>query len=504
MDLRKKLSSKDFFVFNLVLIGAIFGFSFAFLSFTCTSPQSKRAVKAQENAVTIPQSALETAESIQTVFRAVADKVVPSVVELKTVSVRRQDAPNFPGIPFEFFFGPRQQQGEDGREFRSQGLGSGIIVRQDRDVYYVLTNNHVVTDNSGNPVDEIRVAVQGNKEYPAELVGREQRRDLAMVKFTSQESYPLATLGDSDSVDVGDFAIAVGNPLGFESSVTMGIVSAVGRTGGPGDNINDFIQTDASINQGNSGGALVNIRGEVIGINMWIASSTGGGSMGLGFAIPINNAKSVIDDFITKGAVSDGWLGVSLMEVDNAMSRDMGMDGRQGAFVSGVFIGSPAEKGGIRPGDFVTSVDGKDMASSRQLTRIVADLKAGQRHVFTVLRGNRSIDLNVTIAERKNEVAAENGKLWPGLFVLPVSDKVIKDMQLENSVEKGLVVAQVVEKSPAAVIGLARKDIITAVNGEEVNDLNAFYRVLSEKAGNELWFDISRGGTKLETMKYKR
>jgi Do/DeqQ family serine protease len=503
MNLQKKLSSRNFFVFNLVLLGAIFGFSFAFLSFTCTSPQSKRAVKAEENAVTIPLDALKVAESIQNVFRAVADKVVPSVVELKTVSVRKQESPNFPGIPFEFFFGPRRE-GEDGREFRSQGLGSGIIVRHDGNVYYVLTNNHVVTDNNGNPVDEIRIAVQGNKEYPAELVARESRRDLAMVKFTAEEKYPLAVLGDSDSVDVGDFAIAVGNPLGFESSVTMGIVSAVGRTGGPGDNINDFIQTDASINQGNSGGALVNIRGEVIGINMWIASSSGGGSMGLGFAIPINNAKSVIDDFISKGAVSDGWLGVSLLNVDSSMARDMGMDGKQGAFVSGVFLGSPAEKGGIQPGDFVTAVDGSAMDGSRHLTRIVADLKAGERHIFTVLRGNQSIDLNVTITERRDDVAAENGKLWPGIFVLPVSDSVIKKLQLDGSVKNGLVVADFIEKSPAAVIGLARKDIITAVNGETVNDLNAFYRILREKAGKELWFDISRGGTKLETMKYKR
>ncbi|MDR0685487.1 MAG: Do family serine endopeptidase [Spirochaetaceae bacterium] len=503
MDLLKKLSSKNFLVFNLVLLGAIFGFSFALLSFTCTSPQSKATVRAQENAVTIPASALETAESIQTVFRAVADKVVPSVVELKTVSVRKQETPSFPGIPFEFFFGPRQP-GDSEREFRSQGLGSGIIVRQEKDTYFVLTNNHVVTDSNGKPVDEIRIAAGDNREYPAELVAREQRRDLAMVKFTTDDKYPLAVLGDSDLVDVGDWAIAVGNPLGFESSVTMGIVSAVGRTGGPGDNINDFIQTDASINQGNSGGALVNIRGEVIGINMWIASSTGGGSMGLGFAIPINNAKPIIDDFITKGEVSDGWLGVSLLDVDSETSRDMGIDGRQGAFASGVFLDSPAAKAGIEPGDFITAVDGKEVRNSRQLTRIVADLKAGQKYVFTVLRENMALDLTVTIAIRNNDVAAENGKLWPGLFVLPVSDKVKKDLQLDDKVKNGLVVIQVIDKGPAAVIGIQRKDIITAVNGETVNDLNAFYRILREKAGKELWFDVSRNDTNLQTMKYKR
>jgi Do/DeqQ family serine protease len=504
MNVRKKLSSKNFFVFNLVLIGAIFGFSFAFLSFTCTSPQSKLTVKAQENTITIPAGALETAESIQTVFRAIADKVVPSVVELKTVSVRKQEAPNFQGIPFEFFFGP-QQPGENGREFRSQGLGSGIIVRQQNDTYFVLTNNHVVTDGSGNPVDEIRIAAGNKKEYPAELVAREPRRDLAMVKFNTLDKLPLATLGDSDLVDVGDWAIAVGNPLGFESSVTMGIVSAVGRTGGPGDNINDFIQTDASINQGNSGGALVNIRGEVIGINMWIASSTGGGSMGLGFAIPINNAKTVIDEFINKGEVSDGWLGVSLLDVDGETSADMGVEGRQGAFASGVFIDSPAAKAGIQPGDFITAVDGREMRSSRQLTRIVADLKAGEKHTFTVFRDNKTIDLNVTIAVRNNEVAAENSKLWPGLLALPLSDKIRKDMQItDDKIKRGLVVIQIVDKSPAAIIGIQRKDIVTAVNGEAVNDLNTFYRVLREKAGKELWFDVSRSGTNLETMKFKR
>jgi Do/DeqQ family serine protease len=503
MDILKKLSSKNLLVFNLVLLGALFGFSFAFLSFTCSSPQPKQTVRAQENEIIIPASALETAESIQTVFRAVADKIVPSVVELKTVSVRKQETPSFPGIPFEFFFGP-QQPGDGGREFRSQGLGSGIIVRKENDTYFVLTNNHVITDSSGNPVDEIRIAAGDNREYPAELLAREQRRDLAMVKFTTEDKYPLAVLGDSDLVDVGDWAIAVGNPLGFESSVTMGIVSAVGRTGGPGDNINDFIQTDASINQGNSGGALVNIRGEVIGINMWIASSTGGGSMGLGFAIPINNAKPIIDDFITKGEVRDGWLGVSLLDVDSETSRDMGIEGRQGALASGVFLDSPAAKGGLQPGDFITAVDGKEVRSSRQLTRVVADMKAGQKHVFTVFRENVSLDLTVTIAVRSNEVAAENGKLWPGILALPVSDKVKKDLQLDDKVKKGLVVIQIIDKSPAAVIGIQRRDIITAVNGEPVNDLNAFYRILREKATKELWFDVSRGDTNLETMKYKR
>jgi Do/DeqQ family serine protease len=504
MNLFRKLSSRRFFIFNLVLIGAIFGFALAFLSFTCTSPQNKNTAQAQENAVLIPADSLAVAESIQNVFRAVSDKVVPSVVELKTVSVRKQETPSFPGIPFEFFFGPQDRGGSE-REFRSQGLGSGILVRKSGDTYYVITNNHVVSDSNGNPVDEIKVvAGEEPKEYDAAIVGRNARRDLALVKFDAKEKYPLAVLGDSDAVRVGDWAIAVGNPLGFEHSVTMGIVSAVGRTGGPGNNINDFIQTDASINQGNSGGALVNIRGEIIGINMWIASSSGGGSMGLGFAIPINNAKSVIDEFIASGEVSDGWLGVSLVDVDADMLKAMGLEGQQGALVSGVFLDSPAAKGGIAPGDFITAADGKEMRNSGQLTRTVAYLKAGEKHVFTVRRGNQSLDLTVTVAVRTNDVAAENNKLWPGLFVMPLDDTVKKELQIDEKITKGLVVIQVVDKGPSAVIGLQRKDIIVALNGEAVNSLADFYRVLREKASKELWFDVQRGDTKLETMKYKR
>jgi S1-C subfamily serine protease len=182
----------------------------------------------------------------------------------------------------------------------------------------------------------------------------------------------------------------------------------------------------------------------------------------------------------------------------------MGIEGKQGAFASGVFLDSPAAKGGIQPGDFITAVDGRTMRTSRQLTRAVADLKAGEKHIFTVLRGNRSVDITVNIAVRSNEVAAENGKLWPGVLALPLSDKARKDLSINDSVKKGLVVIQVVDKSPASVIGLRRGDVITALNGEAVNDLDAFYRVLNEKAGKELWFDLSRDNTTLETMRFKR
>jgi Do/DeqQ family serine protease len=496
MNIMKKLSSKNLLVFNLVLIGVIFGFSLAFLSFSCSTPS--KTARAQENPVIIPANALETAEGLQTAFRAVADKVLPSVVELKTSSpARQQQVPNIPGIPWEFFFGPRD--GQRGQERESTGLGSGIIVRQEKDLYYVLTNNHVV-----DGATKIVVAANDGKEYTAELVGKDERKDLAMVSFKTADFFPLAVLGDSDAVHVGDWAIAVGNPLGFMSSVTMGIVSAVGRTGGPGGNINDFIQTDSSINQGNSGGALVNIRGEVIGINTWIASSSGGGSVGLGFAIPINNAKRTINEFISSGTINYGWLGVALNDPDRDTLVALSLEGKRGALVTQVFLGSPADKGGIKPGDFITHVDGREARGTNHLTMMVGDTKPGDRAVLTVIRGGASMDITVRIEVRTDQAAADNKKLWPGTTVVPLTDALKTRLSLEQDAKGVLYVVQVVPGSPADIIGLKEGDRITGVNGDTIRDIAGFYRLLREKTDKELWFEFIRGDSPLETLKFKK
>jgi len=499
MNIVQKLSSKNLLIFNLVLIGAIIGFFLAFLSFSFSAPKTR--VQAQENQVIIPQDALATAEGLQTVFHAVSEKVLPSVVLLNTVSVRRQQVPNLNGIPWEFFFGPRDR-GQDGqeREFRSQGLGSGIIVRFKDGVYYILTNNHVVDDAT-----EIRVATRDGKDYPAELVGKDELKDLAMVSFKTNDYYPLASLGDSDKVAVGDWAIAIGNPLGaqFSFSVTSGIVSAVGRTGGPGGNINDFIQTDASINQGNSGGPLINIRGEVIGINTWIASNVGGGNVGLGFAIPINNTKRTIDEFIETGTTSYGWLGVSLLEPTREIAAGLGIEGRRGALASHVFLGSPADKGGIKPGDFITHVNGKEVRGTQQLQMLVGDLRPGDRATFTVVRDKLSREFQVRIEERTDQLASDNKRLWPGVTVVPLTDQIRQSLQLDDNA-KGLLVAQVTSQSPADIVGLKQGDLITSINGENINDIAAFFKVLREKTASELWFDIQRGESSLKSLTFKR
>jgi Do/DeqQ family serine protease len=497
----QKLSSKNLLVFNLVLVGIIFGFSLAFLSFSCSTPRSQRTALAEENAVVIPENALGVAEGLQTAFRSVADKVLPSVVEIKTVSVRRQQVPNYPGIPWEFFFGPRDggpdSRGQE-REFRSQGMGSGIVVRKTGGTYYVLTNNHVVEGAT-----EISLVSVDGTEYQAELVGRDERKDLAMVAIKTGDQLPVAVLGDSDAVRVGDWAIAVGNPLGFMSSVTMGIVSAVGRTGGPAGNINDFIQTDTSINSGNSGGALVNIRGEVIGINTWIASNNSGGSVGLGFAIPINNAKRGIDDFISSGSATYGWLGVSLADPDRDILQALSAEGKRGALAAQVFIDSPADKGGIRPGDFITHVDNREARDSTTLSRMVGDLRAGDRATFTVIRGGAVQDIQVRIERRTDEVAANNKKLWPGVTALPLTDQIRTSFNLDKNAQ-GLFVAQVFADSPADIIGLKRGDLITGINGERVRDLQNFYQLLRDNTARELWLTFTRGDSSLETLKFKR
>ncbi|MCL2600578.1 MAG: Do family serine endopeptidase [Treponema sp.] len=505
MKLAQKLSSKNVLVFNLVLLGVIFGFSLAFVSFSCAAPNSRTVVRAQEpSQIVIPENAFEAAYGLQLTFNAIADKVLPSVVELQTFSVAQRNVPNLQGIPWDFFFGPRDRAPEGGggqqREFRAQGLGSGIIVRHYNGVYYVVTNDHVVADTS-----EIRIATKNGNEYAAEIVGRDPRRDLAMVSFRSSNMYPLAALGDSDAVRVGDWAIAMGNPLGqqFSFSVTMGIVSAVGRTGGPGGNINDFIQTDAPINRGNSGGALVNIRGEIIGINTWIASDTGGGNVGLGFAIPINNAKRTIDEFIASGTVTSGWLGVSLMEPGRELAETLGVQGRNGALAAQVFLGSPADRGGISPGDFITHVNGREVRGVNQLTMMVGDLRPGDNATFRVIRDGNVMETRVVIEERTDAIAADNRNLWPGITLIPLTESVRRQLGLSDDA-RGLHVAQVISGSPADIIGLRNGDLIISVNGEAVNDLASYFRVLRERTASELRFGFIRGGSELESLTFRR
>jgi S1-C subfamily serine protease len=293
----------------------------------------------------------------------------------------------------------------------------------------------------------------------------------------------------------------MGTPLGYFSSVTQGIISATGRAGTDVNNISDFIQTDAAINQGNSGGPLVNIYGEVIGINTWIASQSGG-SQGLGFSIPINNVKRAIDDFISNGQVVYGWMGVSLVEITDQYKEGLGVKDKKGAFVAMIYLDSPAAKGGMQAGDFIMSLNGKEVKTVDQLVRDVGDLRAGEEARFVVIRGKKEVSLNVKIEKRDNTLVTNSTRLWPGFIASPITDEVRNNLKLDKTIT-GVAVANIEAKSPAAAMRLQAGDIITAVNDKKVTNIAEFYEALDTVKQKEIWFDVYSEGHSMTTSKYK-
>jgi Do/DeqQ family serine protease len=436
---------------------------------------------------------VQSLESIQSSFRAVAQKVIPTVVEVDVVDVVKAPAMT---NPFEFFFGPQgQNQTPKGQEYRQYGLGSGVIVRRDGQNVYVLTNNHVVGE-----AEEISVKLSDQRQFTAKLVGTDARKDLALVVFQTKDTVPVATLGNSDNLQVGDWVLAVGNPLGFSSTITSGIVSALGRHSMPGSNaasFTDYIQTDAAINQGNSGGALVDIYGQVVGINTWIASPSGG-NVGLGFAIPINDAKKDIDDLLSKGKVEYGWLGAYIGNLPQDLAAEMKLDGTNGAFVSNIFKGSPADKAGIQPGDYVTALNGIPIENANQLLQLVGNLRPGERARFDLIRDGSPMTVTARIAvrESESEISKEANHVWPGVYIMDVSQDVRKTLQLPAG-KSGVVITAVQQGSASAVAGLSQGDVIESVNGENVKDVADFYSLINAKKNSELNFRIFRQGVEL-------
>ena len=440
--------------------------------------------------------------TMQSSLRDLSDKVRPAVVEINVTQVIKQKVPSFLS-PFDWFFNQGQGNGGTGsgngdqtQTFRQSALGSGIIVKRTGDTVYVLTNNHVV-----EKATDISVRLWDQRTFKATVVGTDPRKDIALVSFTTNENVTLADLGDSSSLRVGDIVLAVGNPLGFESTVTMGMVSALGRQG-PDSSYTDYIQTDAAINQGNSGGALVNIDGQVIGINTWIAAPSGG-NVGLGFAIPINNAKPEIDQFIAHGHVDYGWLGALISDVTDqgstpSITGDMKLNGIKGAFVLGMYKGSPADRAGLEPGDYITGVGTTPITDANRLTQAIGSLEAGTRTTLSVIHLGTHETLTATIGVRdpKDQVAQPKN-LWPGMTVVDLTDQVRQDAGIPSSVRQGVVVGSLPNQdTPAAIAGFRVGDVITSVNGRSVNNLMDFYRALDESTRNAS-FQIIRDGTEI-------
>ncbi len=480
--------------------------AFAAVSFSCSRVKvegSADTVYAEtKSAVAIPSESLKVIEALQNSFNSISEGVLPSVVEIDVTEKTTVTQMNpFDDLPFWFFGNPNGDNDKKGRtrEYEQKGLGSGVIVKRSGNTVYVLTNNHVA-----GKATKITVNLNDGQKFDAKLVGADERSDIALVSFEAKKDSNIivAALGDSDNVKVGDIVLAMGAPLGYSQSVTQGIVSATGRSGDQIGNMNDFIQTDAAINQGNSGGPLVNIYGEVIGINTWIASSSGG-SQGLGFSLPINSLKKSIEDFISSGKITYGWLGVSLLDVKDEYKKELGVEGKNGALASQIFLDSPGHKGGMQAGDFIIEVNGKAIKNQTELMREVGYLPAGKNASFKVIRNGKTVDLTVKIEERTEKVTNDNSKLWPGFIASPLTDDVKKELNIENSKVKGVVVMNVLEKSPAAAMRIQNGDIITAVNDKKVSNIQEFYDALNINSKREIWFDVYNDGHTLSTSHYK-
>ena len=494
---------------RILTLVAASAFAFAVVSMSCAktkvSGTADTAFADTAPAVSIPADSLKVIEALQNSFRAISAGVLPSIVEIDVTEKKEMQASPFDDWPFEFFFGrPKSDRDSDSknnkkREYEQKGLGSGVIVRRTGDTVYVLTNNHVA-----GKATQILVTLNDGQEFEGKLVGGDERQDIALVSFEAKKdsNIVVATLGDSDKVQTGDICLAMGAPLGYSQSVTQGIVSAIGRSGAGIGNMNEFIQTDAAINQGNSGGALVNIYGEVIGINTWIASQSGG-SQGLGFALPINSLKRAIDDFINKGKITYGWLGVSLVEITPEYKEALGVKDKDGAFASQVFLDSPAYKGGMQAGDFVVELNGKKVKGQNEFVREVGNLPANETATFKVIRGGKEVTVSVKIEERTKETSTDNTKLWPGFIASPLTDKACEELKIEDKKVKGVLVSSVLEKSPAAALRLQSGDVITAVNDKKVTSVSEFYAALDLTNAKEIWFDVYNDGHTITTGHYK-
>jgi serine protease Do len=422
--------------------------------------ESTRKGTAEPPVKEVPRDILAAQQAFSNVVKAVN----PSVVNISTVSKKKLEQPFFEFSPFfnDFFGGGQHPQYR-----REKSLGSGFIINSEG---YIITNDHVVRD-----AESIKVKLSNEKVYDGKVVGSDQKTDIAVIKINAGEPLKAAVLGDSDKLQVGQWAIAIGNPFGLDRTVTVGVISATGRANMGIETYEDFIQTDASINPGNSGGPLLNVYGEVIGINTAIVAA----GQGIGFAIPVNMAKQVVAQLVKKGSVTRGWLGISIQPVTDEIARSFGLSPARGALVSDTMSGSPAEKAGLRQGDIILRFAGKEIKDPRQLQLSVAETPIGQKVELEIFRDGRVQKLQVTIGNSDSSAAvnprsSEPQSGWLGMTV----EELPGNMRLNGL--SGVLITELDPEGMAADAGIHRGDIILSVNQKKISSLGDYARAMND------------------------
>ncbi|WP_236672004.1 Do family serine endopeptidase [Croceicoccus sp. YJ47] len=451
-------------------------------------------------------------------FADLTEQLAPAVVNISTrqrVEVQEQNP--FAGTPFEGMFGRRGGGGAQPQTREAQSLGSGFIISEDG---YVVTNNHVVTAQGRATIEEITVTLPDGREYEAELVGADPESDLAVLKVNRDDPFPFVNFGDSRQARVGDWVIAIGNPFGLGGTVTSGIISSVYRATGGGGAYDRYLQTDAAINRGNSGGPMFDMQGNVIGINNAIFSPTGG-SVGIGFAIPAETAAPIVRQLISGEEIERGYLGIQIQAVDDDLASSLGIRRNRGEFVQSVVPGGAEAVAGLRAGDVVIEINGKEITPEQTLSFVVSNIEPGTRVPIIAIRNGERVRLTAQIAQRPTaeELAQQNQFMAPeengdsldqsepsgedssigealGLSTTPLTPQIARQLGVSDDTG-GLVVAGVARSSDAAAKGLRRGDIILSANYRSVSsnaDLEAVIRMAQDEGREAVLVRVQRRG----------
>jgi serine protease Do len=506
MDRKNKVRfiTMVFLVIFLAGAGAFFGRSLN--SLWCSSNQPVSLGPTLKPDIKVPESVL----NLQDAFVSISDQLKPTVVNISTTQIVKQEYRPYEfffGNPFEDFFNDqgglpdRPKMQKKYQERKLSGTGSGVIISADG---YILTNNHVIGGAS-----DIEVTLSDERKFKGQIIGQDQKTDLAIIKIPASK-LPAAMLGDSDKIRVGDWSVAIGSPFGLEQTVTVGIISARRQSlSVEGQQLREMIQTDAAINQGNSGGPLINIKGEVIGINTAIYSPSGG-SVGVGFATPINKAKAIVGQLIEKGKVTRGWLGVEIRPVDEAVAKQFGLKEAKGALLNTVMKDAPAERAGLKRGDIVIEFNGKPVKDVISLQDLVAQTEPKKKVPVKVWRNNKEEIFDLVIGEMPNDSNADKtgavpeqqgtagagqvSKEWLGMKVKVLTREIAAQLGYDTA-EKGVVIVELAPSSKAESAGLQENDVVRSINRQPVTTLKEFEKAAAAaKLSEGIVFDVNRQG----------